>query len=202
MKILGDSGSGSSNWGTQAVSKVIDLWETVLKDMYVGCGISLSVGGPHDNGQQRACDAAEKAGIYLCAAAGNSGGNAGVDSPGDYRSTLGTASYRIDGLISEFSSGGPEVDFAMPGERIMSTWLDNTYRAISGTSMATPALAGLCACSISSRPNDGWVKDTKGQRKLLAEHAEDRGQPGPDKRFGLGVPNAEHTVRNPEWWMF
>lgn len=202
FKVLGDNGSGSTTWGTRAINRVIELWEGGLKDKYDGCVISMSLGGPYDREQDEALKRAEAAGIVIPAAAGNSGANAGVDSPGDSTATLGVAAYRKDGDISTFSSGGPEVDFAMPGEHILSTYLNNQYRVLSGTSMATPALAGLIACAISSRPKDDWIKNTKGMRELLSKHAEDRGKEGKDNRFGIGVPNADHAVRDPEWWFF
>jgi len=110
--------------------------------------------------------------------------------------------YRNDGKIARFSSGGPEVDIAMPGEEILSTVPGNRYQVMSGTSMATPAAAGLVACILASRPEDNSIRNVAGMRSFLQQHAEDRGDAGQDDRFGFGVPKAEELIRDPEYWCF
>jgi subtilisin len=90
----------------------------------------------------------------------------------------------------------------MPGEEILSTVPGNKYQVMSGTSMATPAAAGLLACALSSRPNDEEIRTIEGMREFLKNHAEDRGQLGKDNRFGFGVPIAEDLVRDQEYWFF
>lgn len=201
IKVLGDSGAGATTWITAGIRKAIEEWNKRKKD-YVGCVISLSIGGPFDRGQEAACAEANDAGIIVVAAAGNSGANAGIDSPGDFATTLGTAAYRRDGEIARFSSGGPEVDFAMPGEQILSTVPGNRYQVMSGTSMATPALAGLCACVLSSHPHDESLRHYEGMKKHLSQNVEDRGSLGKDNRFGIGVPSVVDSVRDQEFWFF
>jgi major intracellular serine protease len=49
------------------------------------------------------------------------------------------------GNPADFSSGGGEIDFCGPGERVWSTWIDRGYRNLSGTSMAAPWVAGISA---------------------------------------------------------
>ncbi|MEK0083290.1 S8 family peptidase [Benzoatithermus flavus] len=49
------------------------------------------------------------------------------------------------GNPADFSSSGGEIDFCGPGERVWSTWIDRSYRNLSGTSMAAPWVAGISA---------------------------------------------------------
>ena len=99
--------------------------------------------------------------------------------------------------ISEFSSRGPEVDMAFPGEEILSTWLNGTFREISGTSMATPAACGLTALMLSAyrkaeAAGKAWPFPVRNNEELLAHwkrHAIDAGDPGQDPSFGWGLPD-------------
>jgi subtilisin family serine protease len=204
IKVLGDRGGGLSTWITQGIRTATAEWKKRKAD-YVGCVISMSLGGEYDVDQQQAIIEANEAGAIVVAAAGNSGyrgGSSTVDHPGASAFTLGVAAYRNDGAIANFSSGGPEVDIAMPGEEILSTVPGNKYQVMSGTSMATPAAAGLLACILSSRPRDTSIRNIRGMKAFLKEHSEDRGQLGQDNRFGFGVPEATELVRNPEYWFF
>ncbi len=204
IKVLGDNGSGSSAWIERGIRTATKEWMQRKQD-YTGCVLSMSLGGGFDQGQENALREACEAGIIPVAAAGNSGfhgGDSTVDHPGASVHTIGVAAYRADGRIATFSSGGPEVDIAMPGEKILSTVPGDKYQLMSGTSMATPAAAGLVACILSSRPEDQSLRDLKTMRQLLAKHCEDRGPQGKDNRFGFGVPQADYLVRDPEYWMF
>ena len=165
----------------------------------------MSLGGSFDAAQDDALQRAAEAGIVVVAAAGNSGyqnGRSSVDHPGASTHTLGVAAYRSDGAIARFSSGGPEVDIAMPGEEILSTVPGNRYQVMSGTSMATPAAAGLLACVLASRPHSRNLQSAAAMREFLKNHTDDRGLTGKDDRFGFGVPVGETLVRDPEYWIF
>lgn len=204
VKVLSDRGSGMSNWITAGIRKSIDEWKSRRAD-FVGCIISMSLGGGYDERQEQAIRDANAEGIIVVAAAGNNGqrlGRSTVDHPGASKFTLGVAAYRRDGNISSFSSAGPEVDIAMPGEQILSTMTGNRYQVMSGTSMATPAAAGLIACILSSRPHDQRLRNVVQLREFIKQHAEDRGEPGKDNRFGFGVPKANELIRDPEYWFF
>ena len=191
IKALGDRGSGRSDWIARGIRTAIEEWVKRRAD-FVGCIISMSLGGGFDESQERALHSAQEAGIVVVAAAGNSGyrdgGRSTVDHPGASIHTIGVAAYRRDGEIATFSSGGPEVDIALPGEEILSTVPGNRYQVMSGTSMATPAAAGLIACILASRPHDSTIRTVAGLRQLIQRHADDRGELGKDNRFGFGVP--------------
>ncbi len=135
-------------------------------------------------------------GINVVAAAGN------YASPHGYRGhpiypaaldgVIGVAASTEAGGRWAFSSAGPWVDVAAPGEAIVSTSFkegDPTYHTFSGSSQAAPHVAGALACA---RANG---KNRIEARRDLFEGARDRGRPGRDDYFGRGVLDMPGTVR-------
>lgn len=177
-KVLGDDGSGSTTWIAKGIRAAIREGANV---------ISMSIGGGFSQDVGQACIEAVEAGIMIFAAAGNSGyrGRNSIDYPGKLPTTICVAAYRRDGRVSDFSSGGEQVDICCPGEQILSTYPGNQYRMMSGTSMATPFAAGLCALMLE----DGKGPKSLGQlRDTLKANCEDRGPQGFDVRYGFGNP--------------
>lgn len=183
-KVLGDNGSGSTTWIAKGVRLAIKEGANV---------ISMSIGGGYSQDVEYAINEAVEAGIIVFAAAGNSGyrGRNSIDYPGKLKNTICVAAYRRDGRISDFSSGGQEIDIACPGEQILSTFLRNSYRMMSGTSMATPFGAGLCALMLE----DGQGPKSLNQaRDMFKANCEDRGPSGFDVRYGFGNPIPSRLV--------
>jgi subtilisin family serine protease len=101
---------------------------------------------------------ANDAGILFVAASGN-------NSTDNDRQPHYPASYAIPNVISvaaldrndqlaQFSNyGARSVHIAAPGKEILSTWLGNDYEEHSGTSMATPVIAGVAALVLARHPN-------------------------------------------------
>lgn len=190
-KVLGDDGSGSD----QAIAK--GIYYAAEHGAHI---INMSLGGGYSPVIEQACKDVIQQGAFVICAAGNEGdlGFNTIGYPGRLPETLAIASYRKDGHISEFSSRGPEVDMAFPGEDILSTWLNNTFRSISGTSMATPAACGLTALMLAAHQDDGnsfSVRNNRELREHWKANAQDVGEPGHDKSFGWGIPDAEGIVR-------
>ena len=92
---------------------------------------------------QKAVAAAEKAGLLIVAASGNSGGS--VSYPAAYPETIAVGASDARDGAAEFSSRGPEVDLIAPGVNVNSTRMGGGTEALSGTSMASPHAAGLAA---------------------------------------------------------
>src|SRR3989475_620031 len=128
--------------------------------------ISMSLGTSAISTNQPNCDTAipslttainnaVAAGVTVVAAAGNSGIK-GVGAPGCISSTIAVGAVDNTDTIASFSSvGGPMADHGIvaPGVNIFSSWLLDGYATLSGTSMATPHVAGTIALMMQSNPS-------------------------------------------------
>ncbi|MFF0139946.1 S8 family serine peptidase [Streptomyces sp. NPDC005227] len=121
------------------------------------------------------------AGIFEAFAAGNDGDGTTCSTthpPGSEASTYGVGAYDSTGKIASFSGFGPspadgsaKPNISAPGVNVESTWPGSSYNAESGTSMATPHVAGAVALLWSSAPSlIGKIDET---RALLNEGARD-----------------------------
>lgn len=165
-KFLGPNGGSTSN-AVKALNYMVDLKQrhglniVATNNSWGGGGYSQSL---HD-----AILRSAKAGILFIAAAGNNGTNNDTTAryPTNYNTTVGTstesaasydaviavASITSSGARSSFSNyGATTVDLGAPGSGIYSTTPQNTYSSFSGTSMATPHVAGAAALYASLNP--------------------------------------------------
>ncbi len=133
------SGSGSNSAVLSAVNHVYNYGSAGdVVNMSLGGGISTTL----DNAVLRASNR----GIYFALAAGNESQNANNVSPGRVNgSYIWTVSaFDINDRFASFSNfANPPIDVSEPGVEIVSTYLNGSYATLSGTSMATPHLAGL-----------------------------------------------------------
>lgn len=186
-KVLGDSGSGSSQSVANGIYWAIEQGADI---------ISMSLGSPvPDQRIRTAVVAANQAGIYIVVAAGNEGPRQGtVGYPGRWPECISVASYNEQGQISQYSSRGPEVDIAAPGENITACYLDGQLAKLSGTSMACPAVAGVIALALSKYVAVGRDDPTMPVRpspsqmvERLKQCAKDIDAPGFDPNSGWGL---------------
>jgi thermitase len=109
----------------------------------------MSLGSEQGSGaEERAVKNAAAKGLLVIAAAGN-GYDSKPNYPAYYPEVMSVASFNQAGVISDFSTCNSDVEIAAPGEDIWSTFPENTYGVISGTSMATPHVAGAAALIMS-----------------------------------------------------
>lgn len=190
VKGLGDDGSGFANSLARAIDACVEQ----------GCHIiNCSWGGGFSRVIDDAVKRAEAKGVLVIVAAGNDGynGQNSVNHPASSPATIAIASYNQAGNISRWSSGGKEVDVAFPGERILSTWLNNRYNTISGTSMATPFASGVAALAMAAyRDREDWTPSVRVAkvREIIKATAQDKGPDGKDNRWGWGVVDVGKIV--------
>ncbi|RJQ35612.1 peptidase S8, partial [Candidatus Parcubacteria bacterium] len=79
-----------------------------------------------------------------------------ADSDGKEGGLGSGTSYGADDTFASFSNWGTPVDIGAPGVSIYSTWLKKEYKTISGTSMASPHVAGAAALYIAANPGALW----------------------------------------------
>jgi len=138
-KAFDASGRGTTSGTLAAVQGCVDQGANV---------ISLSLGGSGDSRSARNfyADLYENQNILMIAAAGNDG-NSGLSYPASYPGLVSVAALqqRRNGDLSRasYSQYNAQVEIAAPGSSVISTIPGNSYGSKSGTSMATPHVAGV-----------------------------------------------------------
>lgn len=167
LKFLGRGGFGSTAKAIEAINYAIDR-----KSKGVNIRIISASWGSTQNSKalKDAIKAAGDAGILFVAAAGNNGTDNDrrphYPSNYDLPNVISVAALdRADQLASFSNFGVKTVHIAAPGKDIISTWLNDDYRGASGTSMATPHVAGVAALILSKSPK---MSVEKLREKLLS----------------------------------
>ena len=194
VKVLDEYGSG---WLSDVAAGIVYASDQGAKI------INVSLGG--STLSQTLCDAvayaSQTTGALVVAAAGNTGG--AVLYPAACDHVLAVAATDRADQRAYFSNLGPQVDLAAPGVDIYSTWYQSGLQASgyftkSGTSMATPQVAGVAALVWSRWPT--WTPDQVAQR--LLDTALDLGEPGWDAYTGWGRLDAAAAVGAPVWRIY
>jgi len=160
VRVLNNAGSGTN-------SDVIAGVDYVAGAGHPGDVANMSLGGGVSTALDNAVVAAAATGVKFALAAGNESENANNHSPARANGpnvytvssfAKGTSATDTDDPWSSFSNfGNPPVDFAEPGSAIPSTYKGGGYATLSGTSMATPHLAGILLTR--SSPASGGTVD-------------------------------------------
>ncbi len=182
LKVLDSNGNGSESDVAAAMTWAADHGAKV---------INLSLGGGPSSVMEDAVNYAYAHGVTVVAAAGNAG-SLGVLYPAAYDHAIAVASTNASNNRSSFSNYGPEIDLAAPGSSIYSTYWNSgsTYATLSGTSMATPHVAGVAAL-LAGQP--GF--DTPDKIRIAMEStALDLGDPGWDQLYGFGLVQAHNAL--------
>lgn len=187
IKVLNKRGSGY-------LSDVIEgLNWAVTKGIQV---VNMSLGAnTYVQSFEDAVNKAYDSGIVLVAAAGNESG--AVSYPAKFDNVIAVSATGMDNIIAGFSNFGPEVDIAAPGISIYSTYKGSAYATMSGTSMASPHVAGVAALVLMAGKGD-----LNGDGKLSSKEVMDRIKatavklPGMEDatRYGAGLVNANNAV--------
>ena len=172
VKVLNAAGAGSLSdviCGIDYVTAHADQIEVA----------NLSLGGPgrddgncgrtNNDAMHQAICASVAAGVTYVVAAGNDSMNASTSTPAAYDEVItvsaladfngrpgggaaSTCRADVDDTFADFSNYGADVDLVAPGTCIRSTWPGGLYSTLSGTSMASPHVAGAAALYLAGNP--------------------------------------------------
>ncbi|MGQ9459710.1 MAG: S8 family peptidase [Candidatus Bathyarchaeaceae archaeon] len=154
--------------------------------------IVMSLGGsrsPLSLITEAAIKYARQKGCILVAAAGNENSSEPF-YPAAYEEVIAVSAINQNDTKAWFSNYGSYVDFCAPGVDILSTWKDGDYVYGSGTSFATPFVAGVIALMLSEYPE----LSAEDVIETLRVQAEDLGEEGWDPYYGWGLVNAYYAV--------
>ncbi len=146
--------------------------------------ISMSLGGGPSTTLQNAVRYAASHDVLIVAAAGNDG-NATLNYPAAYAEVVSVAATDARDVRATFSNANSDVEIAAPGVNILSTYMDGGYRALSGTSMATPHVSGVAAIIRTRNPTFSAAQ----ARAKLDASVDDKGPAGRDTQYGFGRVN-------------
>ncbi|GAA5026999.1 S8 family serine peptidase [Microbacterium fluvii] len=131
-------------------------------------------------------------GVVVVAAAGNDGADT-LYYPGALPGVVAVGAVGRDGSVATYSTWGAQVDLVAPGTEIWSTWLDGGYAFATGTSQATPFVAGAAALC---RSLDGGARLGAGQvARILSASADREGTRFKTPQAGAGLLNIPDALR-------
>jgi len=143
VKVLDGEGSGSWDDVVAGINYATSDAKTR------GCAanvISMSLGGEKMQSVNDAAAAAVDAGIFVAVAAGNEGQDYTNTSPASEPKVFAVGASDVNDKLADFSNYGKNLGVIAPGVDVNSTWnTQGSFNVISGTSMATPHVAGLAA---------------------------------------------------------
>lgn len=196
LKFLDSSGGGFLSDGIKALQYAADMGASVSSNSW-GCGCNSiamddAVQYEHDKG------------MVIAAAAGNSNIDALDFSPASADMAITVAASDYTDAKASFSNWGQKIDVAAPGVKILSAKasinnictassgniVGTNYCIVSGTSMATPHVAGLASLILSKNP----TLTNEEVRQIIRTGADDLGTSGKDSSFGYGRINAANAI--------
>ncbi|MYT76840.1 Serine protease, subtilisin family [Streptomyces sp. MnatMP-M77] len=176
VRVLNNQGSGTT---AQVVAGIDWVTANAVKPAVA----NMSLGGGADAVLDAAVQRSIAAGITYAVAAGNESTNANTKSPARVAEAITVGSTTNTDARSSFSNFGAVVDIFAPGSSITSTWntSDSATNTISGTSMASPHVAGAAAIYLADNPASTPAQVSAG---LVAAST-----PGVVTNPGTGSPN-------------
>lgn len=182
VKVLSDRGAGTFAQVAAGIAYAAERGASI---------ISLSLGSSiPSQAMDEAIRYARRKGSIVFAGAGNQGSEKPF-YPAVNPDVIAVGATTREDRRARYSNMGSHLTVTAPGSDILSTILNGGYARVSGTSMATPHVAGVAALMKSINPR----LDAEAVRRILTESALDLGAGGFDTEYGHGRLQASKAVR-------
>ncbi|KAF9122188.1 serine protease [Mortierella sp. 14UC] len=158
VKVIGEDGHGTASEFIAGVDYVVKKHAALRAERGInhrGSVMSISLAYERTRAMDTVVRSAIEAGIHVAVAAGNENSNhCKIQSP-RVEGTFTVGASTVEDERASFSNYGPCVDIFAPGRTVLSTWIgnDTVTELGSGTSMATPHIAGLLAYYLGLQPS-------------------------------------------------
>ncbi|WP_406242214.1 S8 family peptidase [Tissierella carlieri] len=179
VKVLGDDGRGSTYGIVQGVLHAANIQADVI-NMSLG-------GGGYLQSFDDACRTAVSRGVVVVAASGNEYASS-ISYPAAYDSVIAVGAVDSNRRRASFSNYGTGLELMAPGVNIYSTIPGNQYQTNSGTSMASPHVAGVAGLMRSVNRNAS-VSEIRSVLRNTAQYA------GNSTEYGYGIVDAYAAVQ-------
>ncbi|KAI1102675.1 peptidase S8/S53 domain-containing protein [Jackrogersella minutella] len=143
VKVLDAYGSGTNSGVIAGMDFVVT--DAAKQTCPKGVVVNMSLGGGTSAAMNEAAASIVSAGLFLAVAAGNDATDAASFSPASEKTACTVGATTNTDAIADYSNYGSVVDILAPGTDIKSTWIGGATEVNSGTSMASPHIAGLGA---------------------------------------------------------
>jgi TonB-dependent SusC/RagA subfamily outer membrane receptor len=213
LKALNNFGHTRAAWLSQAIVYAVDNGARIINLSAAGPGLPKAI--------QDALDYADRNGVLVVVAAGNSAQDVGDTAPAGLRHVVTVAATGLEDERAEFSNWGDGVDIAAPGVHVMSlraretdfrltsaevpyqrgmaiAGQDRRYYRADGTSFAAPLVSGVASLIWSNDPSLTHLQ----VRRMLEQSARDIDSPGRDRFTGYGLLDARAALAaDPEYFV-
>jgi subtilisin family serine protease len=181
VKVLNATGTGSWASVAQGITYAADTGASVSNASLGGTGGDPAVSA--------ACDYANSVDVVQVAAAGNNGNNVPY-YPAAYAHVISVMATDASQLPASWSDYGDWCDLCAPGDGILSLWKGGLLNTISGTSMASPHVAGIAALVRTVNPQ----LDALETELVIRYSATDLGAPGKDAVYQWGLADLDLAI--------
>ena len=178
IRVLDENGSGSEISIMQGIEWSLENGMDV---------VNMSLGArDYTRGFEEMCNYAYNEGLVIVAAAGNDGGEVASYPAAFGECVVAVAALDRDNAHAPFSNGYKTNDISAPGVNVYSSYPGGRYRELSGTSMASPGIAGIMALGFQLTGASDPLE------LALKQSAEDLGN---EKLYGAGIAQADKFLR-------